>query len=106
MALRDIVSRIKTLARKNPDAVRRTIDTVQDQVDRRTGGRYRQHVEKVGDTLETQLGVRQTRPQDPQQDQDPQQTREPQQAPDPQRDRQTPDAGVDRPDGPKEERGM
>lgn len=75
MALRDIINKVKGLAGKNPEAVRRAIDTVQDQVDRRTGGKHRQHVEKAGDALETQLGVRQTQDRDPQQHRDPRQDR-------------------------------
>lgn len=60
MALRDIVNKAKTLARKNPAATRKVIDAVQDQVDRRTRGKYRGQVDKAGDAIEGQLGVRPT----------------------------------------------
>ena len=62
MRLGDIMRKVTSLAAKNPDKVRRAIDQVEGQVDRRTGGKYTRQVNRAGDELGKRLGARRQNP--------------------------------------------
>lgn len=57
MALADLINKAKSWASGNPDKARSAIDKVEDIVDSKTGGKYRDKVDKAGDALGGQLGI-------------------------------------------------
>ena len=57
MAFKDIVNKARSMVTSNPDAARKAIDKVEQQINSRTGGKYRDQLSKGGDMLEKRLGV-------------------------------------------------
>ncbi|MEU5840664.1 antitoxin [Rhodococcus sp. NPDC047139] len=55
-SVRGIVNKGKDFASRNPDKVENFIDKTGDQVDKRTGGKYAQHVDKAQDAARKHLG--------------------------------------------------
>ena len=53
----DIFRRVEDLAKQNPDKARSLIDALEDQVDQRTGGRFKDRVDQAGDLIAGRLGV-------------------------------------------------
>ncbi|KNX37810.1 antitoxin [Luteipulveratus halotolerans] len=82
MAISDLVNKAKQWASKKPDKARQAIDKVEDVVDSKTGGKYRDKVDQAGDAVGGQLGIpKEGAPQGqaPQQGQQPQGQQAPQQ---------------------------
>ena len=79
MAISDLINKAKQWASQNPDKARQAIDKVEDVVDSKTGGKYRDKVDQAGDAVGGQLGI----PKDGQQGQAPQQGQQPQQGQEP-----------------------
>lgn len=75
VAFKDLVNKAKSMATRNPDAARKAIDRVEQQINARTGGKYRDKIGKGGDLLGKQLGVHDRRgdgrPADPNRHVDP-----------------------------------
>lgn len=57
MGLADIVSKAKGWAAKNPDKARQAIDKVEHAVDSKTGGKYKDQIDKAGQAVGGKLGV-------------------------------------------------
>ncbi|MDF8263030.1 antitoxin [Luteipulveratus flavus] len=57
MAISDLINKARQWASKNPDKTRQAIDKVEDAVDSRTGGKYRDKVDQAGDAVGGQLGI-------------------------------------------------
>lgn len=55
--LKGLVGKGKDYAAQNPDKVGSAIDKAGDQVDRMTGGKYAQHVDKAQDAAKKHLGT-------------------------------------------------
>lgn len=55
--LKGLVGKGKDYAAQNPDKVGSAIDKAGDQVDRKTGGKYSQHIDKAQDAARKHLGA-------------------------------------------------
>ena len=56
------LDKAKDYAKEHPDQARKAVERVEDLIDQRTGGRFKDLVDKGGDLVEGQLGVPQQTP--------------------------------------------
>lgn len=61
---RDLFRKAQSLAQQRPDQVRGALDKLEDMVDKRTGGKHADKVDKASDFIEGRLGIRRPGGQD------------------------------------------